>query len=237
MKRSFFAFALLLVPVASARAAVHLTVRPDGSKVIYNDEVDSRRYRPVLMSDGWLANRLNRPCAYDALIREAATAHEMDPQLVKSVMLVESGFNPVARSRKGAIGLMQLMPATAKLYGVRNPLDARENVFGGTRYLTYLLNLFRGDLENTLAAYNAGEGAVAKYRGIPPFDETLLYVHKTLTAYYGKPYLGGGFGRAFTSRYRLLADVAPGNPVRVVRDGDNRPVLTTDSSSASFRRR
>jgi soluble lytic murein transglycosylase-like protein len=237
MKRSFLALALLLVPAATLRAGVHLTVRPDGSKVIYNDEVDSRRYRPVLMNDGWLAHRLNRPCAYDALIREAATAHEMDPQLVKSVMLVESGFNPAARSRKGALGLMQLMPATAKLYGVRNALDARDNIFGGTRYLTYLLNLFRGDLENTLAAYNAGEGAVAKYRGIPPFDETLLYVHKTLTAYYGKPYLGGGFGRAFTSRYRILADLTPGNPVRVARDADNRPVLTTAAASASFRRR
>lgn len=237
MKRIFFALSTLLVQAAASRAGVHLSVRPDGTKVIYNDEVDSRRYRPVLMSDGWLAHRLNRPCAYDALIREAALAHEMDPQLVKSVMLVESGFNPAARSRKGALGLMQLMPATAKLYGVRNVLDARDNVFGGTRYLTYLLNLFRGDLESTLAAYNAGEGAVEKYRGIPPYDETLLYVHKTLTAYYGKPYLGGGFGRAFTSRYRLLADLSPGNPVHIVRDADNRAVLTTDSVSASFRRR
>ena len=237
MKRIFLAFATLLVQAAASRAAVHLTVRPDGTKVIYNDDVDSRRYKPILMSDGWLVHRLNRPCAYDSVIREAALAHEMDPQLVKSVMLVESGFNPAARSRKGALGLMQLMPATAKLYGVQNALDIRDNVFGGTRYLTYLLNLFRGDLENALAAYNAGEGAVEKYRGIPPYDETLLYVHKTLTAYYGKPYLGGGFGRAFTSRYRLLADLTPGNPVRVQRDADNRPVLTTDVRSASFRQR
>ena len=237
MKRHFCILSIFLAQAAAARAGVHLTVRPDGTKVIYNDEVDSRRYRPVLMSDGWLVHRLHRPCAYDGLIREAALAHEMDPQLVKSVMLVESGFNPAARSRKGALGLMQLMPATARMFGVQNAFDARDNVFGGTRYLTYLLNLYKGDLESTLAAYNAGEGAVEKYRGIPPYDETLLYVHKTLTAYYGKPYLGGGFGRAFTSRYRLLADLSPGNPVRVIRDSENRAILTTDFRAADSRRR
>jgi hypothetical protein len=237
MKRVFFALSTLLVPAAASLADVHLTVRPDGTKVIYNDEVDTRRYRPVQMSDVWLVRRLSRPSQFDDLIREAALATDLDPQLVKSVMLVESGFNPVARSRKGALGLMQLMPSTARLYGVRNAFDARDNVYGGTRYLTYLLNLYHGDLENTLAAYNAGEGAVEKYRGIPPYDETLLYVHKTLTAYYGKPYLGGGFGRAFTSRYRLLADLVPANPVRVIRDADNRPVLTTGAGSAVLRRR
>lgn len=237
MKRTFCALLLAVVPVSAARAGVHLTVRPDGTKVIYNDDVDSRRYRPVLRSDGWLAQRLSRPCVYDGLIREAALAHEMDPQLVKSVMLVESGFNASARSRKGALGLMQLMPATARMYGVQNAFDARDNIFGGTRYLTYLLNLYKGDLENTLAAYNAGESAVEKYRGIPPYDETLLYVHKTLTAYYGKPYLSGGFGRAFTSRYRLLAELSPGNPVRMVRDAENRAVLTTDFRAADSRRK
>ncbi|MGH9443645.1 MAG: lytic transglycosylase domain-containing protein [Thermoanaerobaculia bacterium] len=237
MKRNICVLVALLLQASVSRAGVHLAVRPDGTKVIYNDEVDSRRYRPVLRSDAWLAQRLNRPSAYDGLIREAALAHEMDPQLVKSVMLVESGFNPAARSRKGALGLMQLMPATARMYGVRNALDARDNVFGGTRYLTYLLNLYKGDLESTLAAYNAGEGAVEKYGGIPPYDETLLYVHKTLTAYYGKAYLGGGFGRAFTSRYRLLADLSPGNPVHIARDADNRPILTTGDPAAALRRR
>jgi soluble lytic murein transglycosylase-like protein len=130
---------------------------------------------------------------------------------------------------------MQLMPATAKVYGVRNLLDVRENIAGGARYLNYLLNLYGGDLENALAAYNAGEGAVQKYGGIPPYDETVLYVHKTLTAYYGKSYLGGGFGRATTRRFKVLADLFPGRPVRVERDADNRVVLTT-GSAAAFRR-
>jgi hypothetical protein len=217
---------------ASASAGVHLITRPDGTKVIYNDEVDATRYKPIQMSDAWLASRRLRACPYDGLIASAATEHGMDPALLKSVMLVESGFNPSAVSRKGARGLMQLMPATAKLYGVRNVLDVRENIAGGARYLDYLLNLYRGDLENALAAYNAGEGAVEKFGGIPPYDETVLYVHKTLTAYYGKPYLGGGFGRATTQRFKVLADLFPGRPVRIERDADNRVVLTTGSAAA-----
>jgi len=116
-------------------------------------------------------------------------------------------------------------------------MDVRDNIAGGARYLDYLLNLYHGDLENALAAYNAGEGAVEKYGGIPPYDETILYVHKTLTAYYGKPYLGGGFGRATTQRFKVLASFSPGKPVRIERDADNRVVLTTASSPAVLRRR
>lgn len=212
------------------RAGVHLTVRPDGTKVIYNDEVDARRYRPVEMSDSWLVARLSRTSRYDDAIARVAAEHDLDPSLVKSVMLVESGFNPRAVSRKGARGLMQLMPATARLFGVSDLFDAEQNIAGGVRYLTYLLNLYSGDLEETLAAYNAGEGAVQKYGGIPPYDETQLYVHKTLTAFYGRPYLTGGFGRASTNRYRRLAEVDRGRPVRVVRDAENKVLLTTDSA-------
>jgi hypothetical protein len=236
MKKAFLAL-LACAASSSAIAGVHLTTRPDGTRVIYNDEVDSRRYRPVQMSDAWLAHRLTRPSPYDDLIRAAATEHSMDPQLLKSVMLVESGFNPSVVSRKGAVGLMQLMPATARLYGVRNIRDTRDNISGGARYLNYLLNLYGGDLENTLAAYNAGEGAVEKYRGIPPYDETVMYVHKTLTAYYGKPYLGGGFGRPTTQRFKALAEFSTGRPVRIDRDADNRIVITTDASPAVLHRR
>jgi hypothetical protein len=235
--RKIFSILLALGASSSAFAGVHLTTRPDGTKVIFNDEVDARRYRPIQMSDAWLANRRARTCAYDALIEAAAAEHAMDPGLLKSVMLVESGFNPAALSRKGARGLMQLMPATARLYGVKNILDVKDNIDGGARYLNYLLNLYHGDLENALAAYNAGEAAVERYGGIPPYDETVLYVHKTLTAYYGKPYLGGGFGRATTQRFKILADLSPGKPVRVERDADDRIVLTTDSSPAVLHRR
>ena len=235
--RKTFPILLACAVSASASAGVHLMTRPDGTKVIYNDEVDTRRYKPVQMSDAWLASRRARPSPYDGLIRAAAAEHAMDPALLKSVMLVESGFNPAALSRKGARGLMQLMPATAKLYGVRNIMDVNENIAGGARYLNYLLNLYHGDLENALAAYNAGEKAVEKYGGIPPYDETVLYVHKTLTAYYGKPYLGGGFGRATTQRFKVLADLFPGRPVRIERDADDRVVLTTEKTAAVLRRR
>ena len=222
---------------SSALARVHVTVRSDGSKMIYNDEVDSRRYRPVQMSDSWLVARLRRPCAYDGAINKVAAANLLDPALVKSVMLVESGFNPRAVSRKGARGLMQLMPKTALAYGVRNIFDAEENILGGAKYITYLLNLYHGDLESALAAYNAGEGAVDRYAGVPPYDETQDYVRKTLTAYYGKPYLGGGFGRAFTGRYRQLENLAPGRPVHVERDANNNLLLTTEGSGTTLRRR
>jgi hypothetical protein len=218
-----------------AVARVHLTVRPDGTKVIYNDEVDGRGYRAVEMSDSWLVARRQRPCDYDDLILHAAHDEELDPGLVKSVMLVESGFNPRAVSRKGARGLMQLMPKTAQIFGVRNVFDVRENIRGGTRYLNYLLNLYHGDLENTLAAYNAGEGAVERYDGVPPYDETLLYVHKTLTAYFGKPYLSGGFGRARTGLYREVS--VPGRQVFVARDENDGILLTTDSPGSVVRRR
>jgi hypothetical protein len=229
VKRFWIGLAVTLT-CSLLRAGVHLMVRPDGTKVIYNDEVDSRHYRPVEMSDSWLVARIARASRYDATISEAAAEHDIDPSLVKSVMLVESGFNPRAVSRKGARGLMQLMPATAKLYGVSDVFDAGQNIRGGVRYLTYLLNLYSGDLEQTLAAYNAGEGAVQKYGGIPPYDETQLYVHKTLTAFYGRPYLSGGFGRASTNRYRRISAANGGRAVRVVRDAGSNILLTTDSS-------
>jgi soluble lytic murein transglycosylase-like protein len=215
--------------VSEAAGAVHVAVR-DGRKVIYNDAVDSRRYRPIEMSDGWLISEGSRPTRYDELIARAAEQNDLDPKLVKSIMLVESGYNPQARSRKGARGLMQLMPETAARFGVRRILDPVQNIMGAARYLTHLLNMFDGDLEHSLAAYNAGENAVIRYGGIPPYDETQLYVEKTLTAFYGRPYLRGGFRNART-RYRKLPDVAPvfARPVYVVKDADaGRIRLTTD---------
>ncbi|HYR28891.1 MAG TPA: lytic transglycosylase domain-containing protein [Thermoanaerobaculia bacterium] len=110
------------------------------------------------------------------VIQEAARKHGVDPRLVAAVMRRESAWNDRAVSRVGACGLMQLMPATAKFLGVENIFDVRENIFGGTRYLRTLLDTFNGDLDLALAAYNAGPGAVEKYRGVPPYRETKAYV-------------------------------------------------------------
>jgi soluble lytic murein transglycosylase-like protein len=109
-------------------------------------------------------------------IHEAARANGVDPRLVAAIARRESAFNANAISHAGACGIMQLMPDTARYLGVTNVFDARENIFGGARYLRTLLDTFNGDLDLTLAAYNAGPGAVEKHRGVPPYAETRAYV-------------------------------------------------------------
>ena len=116
-------------------------------------------------------------------IGDAAKKHGVDPRLLAAVARRESRFNAAAVSPVGACGIMQLMPATAKYLGVKNVFDARESVFGGAKYLRTLLDTFHGDLDLTLAAYNAGPGAVAKYNGVPPFRETRAYVSSIRSAY------------------------------------------------------
>lgn len=121
---------------------------------------------------------------FDSFIQEAAQLYQLPEAFVRAVVKVESNFNPRVVSHVGAMGLMQLMPRTAQSMGVRDPFDPRQNILGGTRYLRVLANLFGGDLVLTIAAYNAGEGAVMRYRGVPPYDETRRYVRRVLTHYY-----------------------------------------------------
>jgi soluble lytic murein transglycosylase-like protein len=128
--------------------------------------------------------------AIDALVQEAATLNGLDPCLILSIMRAESAFNRSAVSVKGAMGLMQLMPATATRFGVKDFFDPRENVLGGTRYLRWLLDRFSGDVRLALAGYNAGEGAVEFYGyRIPPFLETQNYV-RTIYSRYSNIHLG-----------------------------------------------
>jgi len=117
---------------------------------------------------------------YDPLILKTAEKHSVDYALVKAVIRAESNFNPTAISRVGARGLMQLMPGTAYALRVNDSFHPEDNIEGGVRYLRYLLNLFQGDLHLALAAYNAGERAVFRYRGIPPYQETRTYVRRVL---------------------------------------------------------
>ncbi|MCC6554186.1 MAG: lytic transglycosylase domain-containing protein [Polyangiaceae bacterium] len=136
---------------------------------------------------------LDRFTRYDTWIRQAATLYQIPEELIRAVIKCESDYDPRAVSPVGAQGLMQLMPETALRMQVRDAFDPRENIFGGTRYLRVLANLFNGDLDLTVAGYNAGEGAVMRYEGIPPYQETQTYVTRV---------------RTFYARYRTTQDVA-----------------------------
>jgi soluble lytic murein transglycosylase-like protein len=136
-----------------------------------------RNYRPVRS-----ANSLP-PGEVDKLVVKAASAKQVDPKLVHSIIQVESGYNPNAVSNKGAMGLMQLIPGTAKRFGVENPFDPLQNVQGGVSYLKYLLDMFKGDVTLSLAAYNAGENSVLRSGGVPAYRETQDYVRKVNSLY------------------------------------------------------
>jgi soluble lytic murein transglycosylase-like protein len=123
------------------------------------------------------------PTAYDSNIKSSAEKYNVDPKLIESIIFHESRYNPDAVSKSGAIGLMQLMPSTAKSLGI-DPSDPSENIEGGTKYISQLLNQYNGNIELALSAYNAGPGNVRKYNGMPPFAETQKYVASVLETYY-----------------------------------------------------
>lgn len=143
----------------------------------------SSRHPDLTMPEGFVSVSENyRPLpatiAYNDAIAEAADLYNLDPDLIHAIIRAESAFNPFAVSRVGAQGLMQLMPAVAEELDVLDPFDPRQNIFGGARYLRWLLDRNHGNVDLAVASYNAGPGAVARYRGIPPYKETRNYVKK-----------------------------------------------------------
>jgi hypothetical protein len=130
---------------------------------------------------------LSGDCDLDLIIFRAGEKAGVDPRFIHAVIKQESRYNPKAVSQVGAEGLMQMMPATAKRFGLKDPFDPKTNVEAGTKYLKWLLKRFDGDVSLALAGYNAGEGSVDKYKGVPPFSETQNYVKK-IVATYGKTY-------------------------------------------------
>ena len=182
--------ALALAASLACASAVHAQVytRRNANGVVEATNVpDSDGFRltypgkgTLIHSRGFARNRAYWSM-YDNHVEEAARLHQVHPDLVKSVIAVESEFDQWAVSSKGARGLMQLMPDTARRLGVADAFDARQNIFGGTQYLRSLLDQFGGDLALALAAYNAGPGAVETYGGVPPYPETQNYVNRILT--------------------------------------------------------
>jgi soluble lytic murein transglycosylase-like protein len=173
---------LLAISVAlcSAEASdIRVRVGSDGKKIYYN--IPSPSLNSASPSAVAYSRRVEE---FLPIIQETCSRHGVDPELVKALIQVESNYNHLAVSRKGAMGLMQLMPATASRYGVKSAFDPHENVDGGVRYLKDLLELF-GDKQLALAAYNAGEGAVQRVNGIPDYVETQNYVRKVLALYNG----------------------------------------------------
>ena len=191
LKSTFLIATLLAASAAAAHSRIYTYVDADGVRH-YTDVPDNNRYRLLILSprdrtasgDRYDAMLLARAGQYDSIIERAAIAASVEPNLLRAVIVVESGFNSRAVSKRGAVGLMQLMPATATRFGVSNPYDPLQNVHGGARYLKFLIDRFGQDVSLALAAYNAGEDAVDRNGGqIPPFSETMAYVPRVLKIY------------------------------------------------------
>lgn len=216
---------LLSLPTTS-HAQIASTVDEHGKLIFVNRDSPEPRHGstmrlpsgassdPLGISAGKMASPPDR---LDRIVRDAAERHKVDPALVQAVISTESGWNPRAVSSKGAVGLMQLIPQTARRFGGGNLFDPAQNVEAGTTYLRSLLDRYNGDLTKSLAAYNAGEHAVDNSGGMPPYWETQKYVRKVTDAYF-RP----GSGRDPT----LWS--APSHPVRKEVAPDGRVIFTNE---------
>jgi soluble lytic murein transglycosylase-like protein len=203
--------------VAKSTSSVKIGISAEGRKIIYNEGVAHRARRTstkLVAADPEI----------EPLIIRHSDAQQLDPKLVKALIQVESGYNQRARSNKGAMGLMQLMPGTASDLRVQNPYDPDDNLRGGTAYLRQMIDRFNGKLEWAVAAYNAGPGAVERYGGIPPYNETRNYVRRVLSLYQGAAPALGVAGS-------LVPVVNGAGGIRrkphLIRNSQNRLVLTS----------
>lgn len=200
---SFIVIMVLLFTAVGSDADIYKFVATDGSvaftnlptdkggKIIFKEpKTNSTAKNTSVRSSGSVYNE-----SFNSIATEKAAKYNLDPQLVKAVIKAESNWNPNAVSPKGARGLMQLMPSTAYELGVYNSFDPEENIDGGTRYLSYLIEKFNGDLNLAVAAYNAGPARVEKTKSIPAIPETVQYVKRVMSLYSGLPTLSysGGF--------------------------------------------
>lgn len=202
MRRALVAFVVCVGAALPARAELY-SFTDDEGVIHFTNIPNDPRFRTVggdntfeWKDDLGVLRRVHKVdvTRYDAVIREAARYYSLPPALVKAVIAVESSFEPTAVSHAGAQGLMQLIPSTAAEMLVRDVFDARQNIYGGTRYLRVLANQFGGDVRLTIAAYNAGPKAVERKRDVPAIEETRRYVQRVLTLYrhYLARDLGGG---------------------------------------------
>lgn len=178
-------YAVLLIATTALTARSDIYMYVDGNGVLHFTNVPtSKRYKLYMKERAYKPADRTYTDKYDHIIAKASKSHGVSFQLLKAIIKVESDFNPRAVSKKGAKGLMQLMPENISSFNLKDPFDPVENIMGGAKYIRELLDRFGGELQLSLAAYNAGPSSVDRYQRIPPFKETEAYIQKVMAHYY-----------------------------------------------------